>query len=82
MLVTILAEAVRIIAAVTVVGGTLSDLAAPTQHPSWEDSARNSPSQSSVRRAPAAVQVGTASLYTGGGLPAMCGYAFNVAVKP
>ena len=65
---TILAEAVRIIAAVTVVGGTLSDLAAPTQHPSWEDSARNSPSQSSVRR--------------GGGLPAMCGYAFNVAVKP
>jgi hypothetical protein len=63
---------------------TLSDLAAPTQHPSWEDcvaKAAHLPDQDQREAGAKLLFEWRHRFYMGGGLPAMRGYKFDVAAK-
>ena len=63
---------------------TLSDLAAPTQHPTWEDCVAKAAHLPDPAQREAGAQLlfkWRHRFYMGGGLPAMRGYAFDVAAK-
>ncbi len=63
---------------------TLSDLATPTQHPTWEDcvaKAAHLPEQVQRELGAKLLFKWRHRFYMGGALPAMRGYAFDVAVK-